>query len=49
MREEDIISIGDVVRFQAQQQPDAVVFTFEGDEMTYAALDAWSARPSWAR
>ena len=44
MTEDDIISIGDVVRFQAQEQPDAVVFTFEGDEMTYAALDAGSNR-----
>ncbi|WP_417616790.1 fatty acid--CoA ligase [Parasphingorhabdus sp.] len=48
MREEDIISIGDVVRFQAQEQPDAVVFTFEGDEMTYAALDAGSNRAAQA-
>ena len=48
MTEEDIISIGDVVRFQAQEQPDAVVFTFEGDEMTYAALDAGSNRAAQA-
>jgi acyl-CoA synthetase (AMP-forming)/AMP-acid ligase II len=48
MTEEEIISIGDVVRFQAQQQPDAVVFTFEGDEMTYAALDAGSNRAAQA-
>tara|TARA_R110002033_G_scaffold22819_5_gene54713 strand:- start:1735 stop:3366 length:1632 start_codon:yes stop_codon:yes gene_type:complete len=48
MTEDDIISIGDVVRFQAQEQPDAVVFTFEGDEMTYAALDAGSNRAAQA-
>ena len=48
MREEDIISISDVVRFQAQEQPDAVVFTFEGDEMTYARLDRDSNRAAQA-
>jgi len=48
MTEDEIISIGDVVRFQAQEQPDAVVFTFEGDEMTYAALDAGSNRAAQA-
>ena len=48
MTEEEIISIGGVLRFQAQEQPDAVVFTFEGDEMTYAALDAGSNRAAQA-
>ncbi len=48
MREEDIVSIGDVVRFQAQEQPDAAVFTFEDDAMTYARLDRESNRAAQA-
>ncbi len=48
MTEDEIVSIGDVVRFQAQEQPDQVVFTFQGDEMTYARLDAGSNRAAQA-
>ena len=48
MTEDEIVSIGDVVRFQAQEQPDQVVFTFQGDEMTYARLDADSNRAAQA-
>ncbi len=48
MIEEDIISIADVVRFHAQEQPDSVVFTYEDDEMTYAALDEGSNRAAQA-
>jgi acyl-CoA synthetase (AMP-forming)/AMP-acid ligase II len=38
MQQADIISIGDVVRYQAQERGDQIAFTFEGDEMRYAAL-----------
>jgi acyl-CoA synthetase (AMP-forming)/AMP-acid ligase II len=48
MTEDEIISIGDVARFQAQEQPDAVVFAFQDDEMTYAALDIGSNRAAQA-
>ena len=48
MTEDDIISIDDVVRFQAQEQPDQVVFTFEGDEMTYGRLHENSNRAAQA-
>tara|TARA_R110000824_G_scaffold209_22_gene1132 strand:- start:4958 stop:6595 length:1638 start_codon:yes stop_codon:yes gene_type:complete len=48
MTEDEIISIADVVRFQAQEQPNSVVFTFEGDEMSYAALDVGSNRAAQA-
>lgn len=48
MTEEDIISLGDVVRFQAQEQPDNVVFTYEDDAMTYAQLDAGSNQAAQA-
>jgi acyl-CoA synthetase (AMP-forming)/AMP-acid ligase II len=34
----DIISIGDLVRFQAQERGDQAVFIFEGEETTYAEL-----------
>ncbi len=48
MTEEDIISIGDVVRFQAQEQPDQVVFTFDDDDMTYGRLHENSSRAAQA-
>jgi len=37
-------TIGDIVRYQAREQGDATAFTFKGDIMTYAALDAGSNR-----
>ena len=48
MTEDGVISIADVVRFQAQEQPDAVVFIYEDDEMTYARLDEGSNRAAQA-
>lgn len=48
MTEDDVISIGDVVRFHAQEQPDSVVFTFEDAQMTYVELDAGSNRAAQA-
>ena len=44
MEQSDIISIGDVIRFQAQERCDQVAFTFEGDELTYGELDRNSNR-----
>ena len=44
MQQSDIISIGDVIRFQAQERGDQVAFTFEGDKLTYGALDQNSNR-----
>ena len=44
MAQADMITIGDVIRHQASVRGDAVAFTFEGDEMTFAALDANSNR-----
>ncbi len=44
MQQADIITIGDVVRFQAQEQPGQVAFTFEDAEMTYGELDLNSNR-----
>jgi acyl-CoA synthetase (AMP-forming)/AMP-acid ligase II len=44
MQQSDIISIGDVVRFQAHERGDQIAFTFEGDELTYGALDRNSNR-----
>lgn len=44
MLKEDIVTIADVIRQQAKDQGDALVFTFEGDEMSYAQLDAGSSR-----
>ncbi len=48
MTEDEIISIGDVVRFQAQEQPDQAVFTFEGDVMSYGRLHEDSNRAAQA-
>ena len=44
MQQTDIISIGDVIRFQAQERGDQVAFTFEGDELTYGQLHLNSNR-----
>ncbi len=44
MQQSDIISIGDVIRFQAQERGDQIAFTFEGDELTYAELHRNSNR-----
>ena len=44
MQQSDIISIGDVIRFQAQERGGEVAFTFEGDELTYGDLHLRSNR-----
>ena len=44
MQQSDIISIGDVIRFQAHERGDQVAFTFEGDELTYGQLHRNSNR-----
>ena len=44
MQQSDIISIGDVIRFQAQERGGEVAFTFEGDELTYGELHLRSNR-----
>jgi len=44
MTQDEIISVGDAVRFHAQATPDALAFTFGDDEMCYADLDAGSNR-----
>lgn len=48
MTEDEIISIGDVVRFRAQEQPNQTVFTFEGDAMSYGSLHENSNRAAQA-
>ena len=40
----EVKSIGDVIRFQAQERGEQVAFDFEGDEMTYRDLDQRSNR-----
>ncbi len=44
MQQSEIISIGDVIRFQAQERGGEVAFTFEGDELTYDELHLGSNR-----
>ena len=44
MQQSEIISIGDVIRFQAQERGGEVAFTFEGDELTYGDLHLGSNR-----
>lgn len=44
MQQTDIMTIGDVIRFQAQEQPSQVAFTFEDAEMTFGELDRNSNR-----
>lgn len=39
MLKEEIITIADVIRHQATEQPDGNVFSFEGDVISYGALD----------
>ncbi|MBI3224256.1 MAG: non-ribosomal peptide synthase/polyketide synthase [Mycolicibacterium cosmeticum] len=43
-REVTPIGLGGLVSRQARLTPDAVAVRFEGDELTYADLDAWSDR-----
>ena len=40
----EIRTIADAARIQARDQGDAVVFSFNGRDMTYAALDQGSSR-----
>jgi acyl-CoA synthetase (AMP-forming)/AMP-acid ligase II len=44
MEASDIITIGDLIRFQAQERGDQAVFVFEGAETTYAELHARSSQ-----
>jgi len=44
MLKEDILTIADVIRERAKERGNAVVFTFEGEQMTYAQLDERSNR-----
>lgn len=44
MQQSDIITIGDVLRFQAQERGDQIAFSFEGEDLTYGDLDRNSNR-----
>ncbi|MEW4467899.1 fatty acid--CoA ligase [Parasphingorhabdus sp. JC815] len=44
MLKEDVLTIADVIRQRAKDRGEGLVFTFEGDEMTYSQLDAGSNR-----
>ena len=44
MEASDIVSIGDLIRFQAQERGDQAVFVFEGTETSYAELNARSSQ-----
>ena len=44
MEASDIISIGDLIRFQAQERGDQTVFVFEGSDTTYAELHERSSQ-----